>query len=110
MKETVSQPPHICGCDECQASSFSATAKLHASINHLMSELDEKSRRLLSGLLARQLGHGGIQTIARITGLDRKTIRRGRRELAEPDSQSLILARRPGGGRQRVEKKNLRSS
>jgi hypothetical protein len=67
-------------------------------------------RRLLAGFLAGQLGRGGISDLARITGLDRKTISRGRRELrggefctvAAPDSAGARV-RRSGAGRKRVE-------
>ena len=52
----------------------------HRAINRVMAELDERGRRLFAGILARQHGHGGIQQVAEITGLNRMTIRRGLRE------------------------------
>jgi hypothetical protein len=42
--------------------------------------------------------------LARITGLDRDTVARGRRELRQPFRASGRI-RRPGAGGQRVEKK-----
>jgi hypothetical protein len=42
--------------------------------------------------------------LARITGLDRNTVARGRRELRQPCRASGRI-RRPGAGGQRVEKK-----
>ena len=74
-----------------------------------MLELDERSRRLFAGLLARQLGHGGIQHVSEITGLTRVTIRRGLRECDEAQSAELDRVRRAGGGRKLIEKKALRS-
>src|SRR5262249_42040948 len=71
----------------------------------LVATLDEKSRRLVVGLLAKQHGWGGIARLARITGLSRDTVRRGQRELAHPDQRVAGRIRRPGGGRQPVEKK-----
>ncbi|MCY4151582.1 MAG: hypothetical protein OXE94_05025 [Aestuariivita sp.] len=43
--------------------------------------LDERSRRLFAATQAAVLGRGGISTVAKITGLARSTIRRGRQEL-----------------------------
>ena len=74
-----------------------------------MVELDERSRRLFAGLLARQLGHGGIQRVLEITGLARVTIRRGLRECDESQPAELGRARRAGGGRKLIEKKALKS-
>jgi len=72
-----------------------------------MAELDERSRRLFAGILARQQGRGGIQQVARITGLSRMTIRRGWRESERGQAESSDRVRRPGGGRKCVEKKLL---
>jgi predicted transcriptional regulator len=72
-----------------------------------MAELDERSRRLFAGIVARQRGHGGIQLVAEITGLTRVTIRRGLRESERGQAKSCDRVRRPGGGRKRVEKKRL---
>jgi hypothetical protein len=61
-------------------------------------------------LEAERLGPGGERLVAQITGLDEKTIRRGRTELAaglvEPPAGRV---RGPGGGRPPVEKKIRRS-
>ena len=72
-----------------------------------MVELDERSRRLFAGILARQHGHGGIWQVAEITGLSRMTVRRGLRETERGQAQSSDRVRRPGGGRKCVEKKLL---
>ena len=74
-----------------------------------MVELDERSRRLFAGLLARQLGHGGIERVLEITGLARVTIRRGLRECDESQPAELDRVRRAGGGRKLTEKKVLTS-
>ena len=75
----------------------------------MMRELDERSRRLFAGLLARQLGRGGIQRILEITGLSRMTIRLGLRECDESQPAELDRVRRAGGGRKLIEKKALTS-
>jgi hypothetical protein len=47
--------------------------------------------------------------LAQISGLDEKTIRRGKQELAESlASRPLERVRLPGGGRPRLEKKTSR--
>ena len=79
--------------------------QLHAAINRVMASLNERARRLLAGLLARQHGRGGIQRVAQITGLSRMTIRRGRAQIDHADPMTLPRVRRPGAGRQRLEKK-----
>src|SRR5215471_6719208 len=96
---------HCCSCSRCRSQPDGPTAKQHRALNDLVATLDEKSRRLVVGLLAKQQGRGGITRFSRITGLSRDTIRRGRRELAHPDQRAVGRIRRPGGGRQRVEKK-----
>lgn len=96
---------HACSCSECQAHPRGRTARLHGHINRLVAALDEKHRRQFAGLWASQIGHGGIQLMARVTGLDRNTIARGQRELNEVDPTPGRV-RGPGGGRPRVEKKD----
>ena len=80
---------------------------MHASINRVLASLDEKSRRRFVGLLAAQHGYGGVQHLARITGVSRTTVLRGRGEieLAEPDRTCRV--RVAGGGGQLLEK-NIR--
>jgi len=77
----------------------------------LFERLEENQRRWVGGLLAMLLGRGGVRRVSEATGLDRKTIRRGREELREqlrdcPEGR----VRRPGAGRPRVEKKRRTSS
>ncbi len=74
-----------------------------------MGELDERSRRLFAGLLARQFGRGGRQRVLEITGLSRMTIRRGLRECDESQPTDLDRVRRAGGGRKLIEKKAPKS-
>ena len=101
-KHAVAQ---CCSCSRCRSQPDGPTAQQHRALNDLVATLDEKSRRLVVGLLAKQYGRGGITRFARITGLSRDTIRRGQRELADPDPRAAGRIRRPGGGGQRVEKK-----
>jgi Rhodopirellula transposase DDE domain len=64
----------------------------------------EKQRRLLAGVAARALGHGGGARMARISGLSRPTVYTGVHELDDPpDPHGRV--RRPGGGPKRLTKR-----
>ena len=99
---------HACDCPTCRRHPKGHLAREHRALNRLLAASDERTRRLLAGFLARQHGKGGITLLARITGLDRNTVARGRRELRQPFRSSGRI-RRPGAGGQRVEKKLLGS-
>ena len=92
-----------CSCPDCRRQPDGPVAREHRAINRIIACTDERSRRLVAGFLARQYGHGGIVRLARITGLDRNTIARGRRELDQPELLPPGRVRRPGGGPKRVE-------
>ena len=65
-------------------------------------EMDERGRRQWAAVEARELGWGGITTVARATSLSRTTISAGLRELDLPARQraaEAVRVRRPGGGR-----------
>jgi transposase len=69
--------------------------------------LTERSRRLWAATEAMALGHGGIVTVERATGISRSTITRGIREIESGQSDDVppARARRPGAGRkQAIEK------
>lgn len=97
---------HQCECHTCRAGSDPETAQYHWQINVFLSRLNEPQRRWYVGLLSQRSDSASDRQLAKITGLDEKTIRRGRRELETgladlpPDRQ-----RREGGGRPRAEKK-----
>lgn len=80
-----------------------------AAIILFLSTLDERQRRLYAGLESLRLGHGGDRRIAELTGLDVHTIARGREDLLQRDVQ-IDRVRRPGAGRQKLEKKRPKSS
>ena len=61
--------------------------------------LDERGRRRLAAAEARAAGFGGIQAVARITGIARSTIGRGLAELDGADAPPAGRVRRPGAGR-----------
>jgi hypothetical protein len=100
---------HRCTCGRCQRHPYSGSAKQHRAINRVLATLDEGNRRRFVGLLACQWGRGGLQSLNRITGLSRNTIRRGRAEVARITRLPAGKVRQSGGGRQRVEKNGPRS-
>jgi hypothetical protein len=97
---------HVCECAICQAGADQATREQHQRVNLFLSRLTESQRRWYVGMLSQQPDSPSDVELALITGLDRKTIRRGRREVnaglleLPPERQ-----RRPGGGRLSAEKK-----
>jgi hypothetical protein len=98
-----------CRCPRCQQDGDHPDRALHAQMNLLLSRLDEAQRRWYAGLEAQRLGHGGDRLVAQITGLDEKTIRRGRAELdASLTDWPETRVRRPGAGHPPTEKKTQR--
>jgi hypothetical protein len=96
---------HPCACQSCHSHPYSNHAQEHRAIKRVLAGLDERHRRRFVGLLAVAWGPGAIQPLSVITGLSRKTIRRGRQEIAHPRSAPLDgQVRRRGGGRKAVEK------
>lgn len=71
--------------------------------------LDERGRRLWAGVEARQLGRGGVATVARATGLSRTTVYQGLEEVAQRSGAQVVRQERtraPGGGRKRLAAKD----
>jgi hypothetical protein len=98
--------PAACQCLPCQQGGDHPDRTFHRQLNLLFGRLEENQRRWLAALEADKFGHGGDRLMAQISGLDEKTIRRGRQELAgELEGVPVKRVRRPGGGRPRVEKK-----
>jgi hypothetical protein len=97
---------HQCQCPHCQTDAAHPDQALHRQMNVFLSRLDEQQRRWFAALEADRFGPGGDQHVARITGLDVHTIRRGRQELASDlNERPADRVRTPGAGRRRVEKK-----
>ena len=74
---------------------------LAAKFETIFPHLDERQRRLLMGVEARALGHGGIRLVAGAAGVREATVLLGVSEL-ESGAGPLGRARRPGGGRKRL--------
>jgi hypothetical protein len=73
-------------------------------LHTLLSTLNEKQRRLYLGFESMKLGHGGDIHMARLSGVDVKTIARGRAEL-QAGHIDMNRIRAVGAGRPSVKKK-----
>jgi len=105
---TVSEV-RVCHCPLCQQEGEPPERALHQRMNLFLSRLDEAQRRWYVALESQRLGHGGDRALSQITGLDEKTIRRGRDELAASlADQPAERVRQPGGGAPGTEKKTRR--
>jgi transposase len=69
-------------------------------------ELNERTRRLVAASEALAMGWGGVSAVARATGLSRKAISHGIKELQEKGGTSAGRVRRIGGGRKTTVSKD----
>jgi len=78
--------------------------RIRVKYSGLQAILDERARRYWAATEARALGHGGVQALARITGLAPDTIKKGLEELVSPEEARTQpeRIRRPGGGRKPI--------
>jgi len=68
-------------------------------ITTMWPHLSERQRRLLLGVEARELGWGGVSSVARVAGVARSTVTVAVAELEVPTSVPEGRSRRVGGGR-----------
>lgn len=97
---------HECECEVCKAGFDQNVTAHHHRINLFLSRLNEPQKRWYAATLSEEENAPSDRELSLITGLDEKTIQRGRAELRE----ELVAApigrqRRAGGGRLRAEKK-----
>jgi len=98
-----------CECDICRTGADPEIVRHHHQMNLFLSRLNEPQRRWYVGLISQEPGSPSDRELSKITGLDEKTIREGRREL-EVGLVELPYdrQRREGGGRPPAEKKTWR--
>jgi len=101
-------PLHQCECSVCQQQTDAAIMRYHRQINLLLSRLAEPQRRWYVGVLSQEPESPSDAQLALISGIDEKTIQRGRQEMKD-DLLNVPLDRQRqiGGGRQLSEKKTL---
>ena len=78
----MTRPVHTCQCARCEIAAPHPDREYHRQMNLLLSRLDEQQRRWYLAVESQRLGHGADRLLFEITGVDEKTIRRGREELA----------------------------
>ena len=74
---------------------------IKAKYEVLKAEVDERARRLWAATAALSLGHGGLATVARVTGLAESTVRIGKQALTSlsTPADAPRRLRRHGAGR-----------
>ncbi len=74
-------------------------AELTAKFRAVWPLLDERARRLMAAGEAKVLGYGGISVVHHASGLSRRVIAKGIREIDDGIASPPGRIRRPGGGR-----------
>jgi len=77
------------------------SADVEAKMRRLYGWLSEKDRRRYAAVEAAKLGHGGVDYIARLLSCDPKTIRRGMKDLDEPEDPAAERVRKKGADARR---------
>ena len=106
MRNKTKRRIYKCTCKNCQLHPYGKVAKEHQAINRVLVDLNERNKRRFVGVLANERGRGGTSQLAKITGLSRTTIARGRGEIEHSNKNLPSGIRRSGAGRSRVEKNN----
>ena len=97
---------HGCQCGLCRRGEAPVERERHYQMNLFLSRLDEDQRRWYLALESQHMGWGADRLLMEITGVDEKTIRRGREELAASlMNRPVERVRQPGTGRPSVGKK-----
>ena len=97
---------HACECGPCSRGEAHTERERHYQTNLFLSRLDEDQRRWYLALESQRMGWGADRLLMEISGVDEKTIRRGREELAASlVNRPTDRVRQPGAGRPPVEKK-----
>jgi transposase len=79
--------------------------KLKLKLSGIIPLLNEKQRRVLAGVEAKSIGRGGIKILSDITGMDRKTIRKGIKDI-KLKNKNIDRIRVSGGGRKKITDQN----
>lgn len=70
--------------------------RIERSMLQVFLSLGERERRLYAAIEADKLGHGGIGYVAQLFDCDRKTVRRGLKELDQPSPLPPGRSRKKG--------------
>jgi hypothetical protein len=78
------------------------TPAVERDMQQVFLSLRERDRRLYAAVEAQKLGRGGIAYLAHVLDCDRKTIRRGLRELQQPPTLPPGRSREKGAAGNRA--------
>src|SRR5712691_1201147 len=76
--------------------------RMKPELELLLPLLDERSRRLVRGAVARAAGEGGVTAVARVAGVSWQTVANGAAELGSGQVAEAGRVRRAGGGRKKL--------
>ena len=75
--------------------------KIDAHETFFISQLSERGKRQYAGLEAMKLGYNGVSIIALKHGINKHTVRKGKKELIEEVVPPWGKVRQKGGGRKK---------
>jgi transposase len=78
--------------------------KLQRKYQTIFPHLNERQKRLVAAADAQYIGHGGVAKIAEASGISRVTVIKGKVDLSG-ESLPLNRARKEGGGRKKISRK-----
>jgi hypothetical protein len=79
-----------------------ASERLVFFFDTVMPHVDERTRRIVVGAMARALGHGGVTAVAGVSGVSLSTVQTGAVEV-DAGIEVSDRVRAPGAGRKSVE-------
>lgn len=80
--------------------------KIKEKFDNIASCLNERSRRIWAATEAMSIGWGGVAIVSKATGIDHKTIKKGKDELEVQDKLDFKRIRKTGAGRKKIIKTN----
>ncbi len=79
-----------------EAEVMSYSEEVEIKMKRLFDRLSEKDRRGYSAIEAAKLGHGGVEYVSRLFGVDQKTVQRGLKELEVSEDPAPGRVRKKG--------------
>lgn len=100
----LTSQPSPCDCPDCLAGTNHPDSQYHRELRLFLTTLNDEQRRLYAAVESHHLGQGGVGRVAQITGLCKRTVAHGRRQLAALlEGKSSPKEPHPVGGRPRTE-------
>ncbi len=74
---------------------------LKSKYKSMLPLLSEKQRRIYLSIEAESFGYGGVTKVAKLSGVSRVVITKGKKELHEIKKEPIVNSRKKGGGRKK---------